>query len=81
MKIRLSNIKGSRGMIPRNQRKGIVYLKKKQYQKALEEFKLSYEFFESYNWIDKYRFVVLLSSSRITYTEMALANIVGFSIN
>ena len=64
-----------RRMSPINQRKGIVYLKKKQYQKALDEFKLSYEFFKSYNWIDKYRFVVLLSSSRISYTEMALANI------
>ena len=37
---------------------------------------LSYnEFFKRYNWIDKYRFVVLLSLSRISYTEMALANI------
>lgn len=63
-----------RRFIPRNQRRGISYVKSKEYDKALNEFENSYKFFTKYRWIDKYRFIVLLSSSRISYMEMALAN-------
>ena len=32
-------------------------------------------FFKRNAWIDKYRYIILLSSSRVSYTEMALLNI------
>jgi tetratricopeptide (TPR) repeat protein len=61
--------------IPRNHRRGIVLFKADKYPQAIEEYKKSYEFFRKHAWIDKYRFITLLSSSRISYTEMALNNI------
>ncbi|WBW98153.1 tetratricopeptide repeat protein [Oceanirhabdus sp. W0125-5] len=60
--------------IPRYHRKGIKYFKNKKYDLAIKEFKKSYAFFKTFNWIDKYRIIVLLSSSRISYSEMALIN-------
>lgn len=51
------------------------YFRNKKYDLAIDEYKKSYEFFQKYRWIDKYRALCLLSSSRISYSEMALANI------
>ena len=61
--------------IPRSHTKGIKLMKRKEYDKAVECFKMSYDFFNKKQWIDKYRFIILLSSSRISYKEMALLNI------
>lgn len=61
--------------IPHNHRKGILLCKKGNYEQAIDEFKKSYNFFCKYNWIDKYRYLTLQSSSRSSYTEMALINI------
>ena len=60
--------------IPRNHRRGMKFFKSGQYVQAISEFQKSYEFFTRHAWIDKYRYFVLLSSSRISYTEMALLN-------
>ncbi len=65
----------SRKLIAHNHRSGIRFFKSGDYVHAIDEFKKSYEFFMEHKWIDKYRFVVLLSSGRISYTEMALLNI------
>ena len=59
----------------RNQRKGIRLLKKENYQLAIEEFQKSYDFFTKHAWLDKYRYLTLFDSSRISYTEIALNNI------
>ena len=64
-----------RFILLRNQRKGIKYLKKKNYQSAIEEFQKSYDFFTKHAWLDKYRYLALFDSSRISYTEIALNNI------
>lgn len=56
-------------------RRGMSYLKKKKYKEAIEMYKKSYSYFSKHPWIDKYRFITLFSSSRISYTEMALLNI------
>jgi len=61
--------------IPRNHRKGVLLSKKGDYLHAIEEFQKSYDFFTKHSWIDKYRYITLLSSSRIPYTEMSLVNI------
>lgn len=60
--------------IPVNHRRGMKYFKAERYEEALSEFQKSYDFFTRHAWIDKYRYLVLLSSSRISYTEMALLN-------
>lgn len=64
-----------RSMVPRNHRKGIRLFKSGDYTQAVSEFEKSYDFFMRHPWVDKYRFIVLLSSSRISYREMALVNV------
>jgi len=64
-----------RQIVPIYHRKGITYYKAKQYEKAIVEFEKSFEFFMKHRWIDKNRFIVLLSSSRVSYLEMSLINI------
>lgn len=64
-----------RSCVPHHHRKGILLYKQGNYVKAIEEFKKSYNFFCRHTWIDKYRCITLLSSSRSSYTEMALLNI------
>lgn len=61
--------------IPHNHRKGIALYKAGKYEQAIAEFQKSYAFFSKYTWIDKYRFITLLSSCKISYREMALLNI------
>ena len=53
---------------------GIALLRKDKFQEALAKFQDSYSFFEKYPWIDRYRYITFLVSSRISYTEMALVN-------
>ncbi|MBN2439766.1 MAG: tetratricopeptide repeat protein [Spirochaetales bacterium] len=60
--------------IPHYHRKGVAFYKKGNFEQALPCFEASYLFFKKYRWIDKYRFITILSSSRISYTEMALLN-------
>lgn len=64
-----------RTIIPRDHRNGMKNVKTKNFEKAIPDFEKSYEFFNNYEWIDKFRFIFLLSSSRIEYKEMALNNI------
>jgi tetratricopeptide (TPR) repeat protein len=63
-----------RRLVPRSHRQGIKLFKNKDYEKAINYFKESYDFFNRHIWLDKYRFLILLSSSRISYKEMALLN-------
>ena len=64
-----------RFLIPRDHRNGMLLVKQEKFSEAIVYFEKSYDFFSRHNWIDKYRFVTLLSSSRMCYKEMALANI------
>jgi hypothetical protein len=64
----------SRRALTHNHKKGISLYKDGKYTEAITEFEKSYEFFSRHSWIDKNRFITLLSSSRISYTEMALNN-------
>lgn len=61
--------------IPFYHRKGVSLIKKGLFLEAISFFEKSYSFFKRNAWIDKYRYIILLSSSRISYTEMALLNI------
>ena len=53
----------------------MTLVKKEKYEQAIEAFQKSYSFFSKYTWIDQYRFITMLSSSKISYREMALLNI------
>lgn len=64
----------TRTIIPRHHRKGISFVKKGLFDKAVDEFKQSYEFFSRHKWLDKYRYIFLFSSSRVSYLEMAMLN-------
>ena len=64
-----------RNTIARHHRKGMRLVRAGKYKEAILEFEKSLEFFSKYSWVDKLRFITILSSSRITYKEMALVNI------
>ncbi len=64
-----------RNLIPKDHRNGMKKVKKGNFKEAISDFNESYNFFNKNNWIDKYRFITLLSSSRVSYKEMALNNI------
>ena len=64
-----------RNLIPHNHRSGMRLVRSGNYEQAISEYEKSYAFFSEHEWIDKYRFITLLSSGRMTYKEMALVNI------
>jgi tetratricopeptide (TPR) repeat protein len=55
--------------------KAVKSLKAGEFQDAIPAFQSSYDFLNGYPWIDKYRYLILLSSSKISFREMALNNI------
>jgi len=61
----------------RSFRQGIRYLKKNQYEAAITCFQKSLKHFEQYPFLDKYRYVLLISPSEISCREMALQNILA----
>ncbi len=56
-------------------RKGMIKFRTGNFETAISYFKKSYSFFKKHEWIDKFRYLTLLSSSRLSYREMALNNI------
>lgn len=64
-----------RNFIPIDHKVGMRLVHKKEFQSAIPYFHKSYDFFNKHSWIDKYRYVTLLSSSKMCYREMALNNI------
>ena len=64
----------SRLLIARDHRTGIAYVKTGQFAEAIPHFKRSFEFFDRHSWIDRYRSIVMMSASAMSYREMALAN-------
>jgi hypothetical protein len=66
---------GLRNLIGMDHRKGMTLIKQHQFENAIPRFEASVEFFTKYSWVDKYRYLTLLSSSKMTYREMGLCNI------
>ena len=64
-----------RFLLPLEHRKGILQIQKNNFQDAIPHFEKSFAFFQERLWLDKYRWLTMLSSSRISYQEMALVNI------
>lgn len=66
-----------RKFIPKDHRNGIKKINVEEFRAAIIDFEKSYQFFNKNKWIDTYRFITLLSASKMAYREMALVNI-GF---
>lgn len=66
---------GLKNFIPINQRVGMRLIHRREFLNAIPYFQSSYDFFNKNSWIDKYRYITLLSSSKMCYREMALNNI------
>jgi len=66
---------GLRNFIAKNHRQGIKLVKQKKFAEAIPYFEKSVDYFSTNSWVDKYRFLTLLSSSKMTYREMGLCNI------
>ena len=64
-----------RYLVPKSHREAIKLTKQHKFENAILKYEDSYKFFTENNWIDKYRFITLLSSSKMNYREMALCNI------
>ena len=64
-----------RAAIAKDHQKGMHLVKKQEFAEAIPVFESSYMFFMDNPWVDEYRYVILLSSSRMCYREMALCNI------
>ena len=65
---------GVRNALTRHHRRGMHLFKEERFADAIPCFERSYSFFTAHSWIDKWRYLILLSSSRISYREMALLN-------
>ncbi|MEM7571703.1 MAG: hypothetical protein AAF433_02330 [Bacteroidota bacterium] len=61
-------------LIPRAHRRGMASVKAEDYHNAITHFQNSYDFFNKNDWIDRYRYLTLLSSTKMSYREMALNN-------
>lgn len=55
-------------------RKGIHAVKAGRFTEAIPYFERSRAYFEERPWLDRYRYLLLLSSSAWSYREMAMAN-------
>ena len=64
-----------RKLIPRAHRRGVKLIRRKAFGPAIPAFEKSFDFFSRHKWLDEYRYLTLLSSSRISYREMALLNL------
>ena len=64
-----------RKSIARHHRMGMRLVRQSNFKEAIPYFERSYKFFSKYKWVDKYRFLTLLSASGMPYSEMALGNL------
>jgi tetratricopeptide (TPR) repeat protein len=65
----------ARALVAREQRRGIRLVRANRFAEAIPHFERSFEFFDRHRWLDDWRGLVLLSSNRASYREMALLNI------
>ena len=64
-----------RRLVTRSNRRGFQLLKQGAFSQAIAEYEKGYEFFSRHPWIDRYRYLTLLSSSAYSYREIALCSI------
>lgn len=66
---------GLRNLIAKDHRQGMRFVKQQKFADAIPYFEKSVDYFTKNNWVDKYRYLTVLSSSKMTYKEMGLCNI------
>ena len=66
---------GLRNLVAKNHRKGVNLVKQQKFADAIPYFQKSVDYFSKNAWVDKYRFLIILSSSKMSYREMGLCNI------
>ncbi len=66
---------GSRQIIASAHRTGIRLSKQGKFQEAISQYERSYQFFAKHKCVDRFRSLVLMNPSAISYREMALVNI------
>jgi len=66
---------GSRKILAKYHNQGMKLTKEKKFEEAIKYYEQSAEYFKNNGWIDKYRFIILFSASKISYREMDLNNI------
>lgn len=64
-----------RRLVPRDHRRGIKLVKQEKFAEAISSFEKSVEFFRRNSWVDKFRYLTILSSSQMSFREMGLCNI------
>lgn len=64
-----------RSLALRDHNQAVKSIKAGDFRNAIPRFQSSYDFLDRYPWIDKYRYLTLLNSSKILFREMALNNI------
>lgn len=64
-----------RTFIPHDHRQGMSLLKQRKYLDAISSFQKSYDFFTRNTWVDRYCYLTILISSKMTHREIALNNI------
>lgn len=66
---------GLKNLLTEDHRQGINLTKQQKFADAIHHFEKSVSFFSQNAWVDKYRFLILLSASKMSYREMGLCNI------
>ncbi|RAK66933.1 tetratricopeptide repeat protein [Hymenobacter edaphi] len=64
-----------RGSLGRYHQQGIRLVKQEKFAEAIPCFEQSYHFFQRHTWIDRWRYLTMLSAGKMSYREMALNNI------
>lgn len=64
-----------RNIFAKQHRTGIRLVKQHRFAEAIPYFQKSYAYFSQQSWVDRYRFLTLLSATAMSYREMGLCNI------
>jgi hypothetical protein len=66
---------GLRWILLRPHRQGLRLTSERNFPEAIHSFEQSYAFFSKYGWVDRYRYLTMLTPSAVSFREMALVNI------
>ncbi|HEV7766043.1 MAG TPA: hypothetical protein VGQ76_13645 [Thermoanaerobaculia bacterium] len=67
--------RGLKAVLARDHARGIRLLRAGRNDEAIAAFEKSYAFFSHHPWLDRWRYLTLLSSSAYSYRELALCNV------
>lgn len=65
---------GSKLLLTPDHRRGVKLMKQGHFKEALQAFQKAVAHIRTNPWIDRYRWIVLLSASSMSYLEMGLCN-------